>query len=200
MGNSVNKVILVGNVGRDPDQKTGPSGNPFYCFSLATSETWNDRASGERRQRTEWHKIVVFADRCRNICENYIRKGTKLYIEGKIKTRSWTDADGKEQYTTEIVVDNFGGDITMVGGRGSDQGDGGYDEDGGADGGSTYGGRGRSALPPRGGTSFGTPSSRSPSPSSQRTFGDLDSPGRSGGQSSNGWDTGDGDLDDEIPF
>lgn len=187
MGSSVNKAILIGNVGRDPEQKTGPGGSVFYCFSLATSESWNDRASGERQQRTEWHKIVVFADRCRNVCENYIRKGTKLYIEGKIKTRSWTDSEGKEQYTTEIVVDNFGGEITMVGGRGSDQSDGGYGDDAPA-----YGGRGRSTLPPRSGTSFGAPSPRSVP---QREFGNFSSQGDRAPAS--GWDIG---SDDEIPF
>lgn len=192
---SVNKVILVGNVGRDPERKTSAGGSTFFCFSLATSENWTDRASGERRNQTEWHRIVVFSTRCQNICESFIRKGTKLFIQGKIKTRSWTDNEGKERFTTEIIVDNFTGEIVMLGRNQM----GGEDYDQNADDGD-YQERQSSS---RGNSSFGRPGGERGG-SGQGSFGGFGDRNPSGNRTpspASGWDSsGDPDLDDEIPF
>jgi single-strand DNA-binding protein len=131
MAGSVNKVILVGNVGKDPEVRSAQDGTKIVNFSLATSETWNDRASGERKERTEWHRIVVFNDRVADVVEKYVRKGSKLYVEGSLQTRKWTDQSGQEKYTTEVVISRFKGELTMLDGRGgeggmSDSGGGGY--------------------------------------------------------------------------
>lgn len=123
---SINKVILVGNVGQDPDIRTTQDGREIANFSLATSESWKDKSSGERRERTEWHRIVIFSQGLVGIVKNYVKKGTKLYIEGSLQTRKWTDKDGAEKYTTEIVLQNFSSTLQILdsrersGGGGSD--------------------------------------------------------------------------------
>jgi single-strand DNA-binding protein len=122
MAGSVNKVILVGNVGKDPEVRTTQDGSKIVNFSLATSETWNDRASGERKERTEWHRVVVFNDRIGDVVEKYVRKGSKLYVEGSLQTRKWTDQSGQEKYTTEVVISRFRGDLTMLDGARSGEG------------------------------------------------------------------------------
>ncbi len=123
MAGSVNKVILVGNVGKDPEVRNTQDGSKIVNFSLATSETWNDRASGERKERTEWHRVVVFNDRIGDVVEKYVRKGSKLYVEGSLQTRKWTDQSGQEKYTTEVVIGRFRGELTMLDGRGEGAGD-----------------------------------------------------------------------------
>jgi single-strand DNA-binding protein len=122
MAGSVNKVILVGNLGKDPEVRSGQDGTKIANFSLATSETWNDRASGERKERTEWHRVVVFNDRIADVVEKYVRKGSKVYVEGSLQTRKWTDKDGQERYTTEVVITRFKGELTMLDGRGGESG------------------------------------------------------------------------------
>ena len=117
MAGSVNKVILVGNLGRDPEIRSTTSGQRIANFSLATSENWRDRATGERKERTEWHRVVVFNERLVEVIEKYVKKGSKLYIEGALQTRKWTDNSGQERYTTEIVLQNFRGELTMLDGR-----------------------------------------------------------------------------------
>jgi len=114
----VNKVILVGNLGRDPETRRMPSGDPMVTFSIATSETWRDKASGERKEKTEWHKIVIFNKNLAEVAEKYLRKGSKVYIEGTLQTRKWTDKDGAEKYTTEVVIPNFRGELQMLDSRG----------------------------------------------------------------------------------
>lgn len=131
MAGSVNKVILVGNVGKDPEVRSGQDGSKIVNFSLATSETWNDRASGERKERTEWHRVVVFNDRIGDVVEKYVRKGSKVYVEGALQTRKWTDQSGQEKYTTEVVISRFRGELTLLDSRnsgagGDDAGGGGY--------------------------------------------------------------------------
>ena len=128
MAGSVNKVILVGNLGRDPEIRTTNDGTKVANFSLATSENWRDRNTGERRERTEWHRVVIFNDRLVDVVEKYVSKGSKLYIEGQLQTRKWTDRDGQERYTTEIVLQRFRGELTMLDSRG-----GGGDFGGGSD-------------------------------------------------------------------
>ena len=122
MAGSVNKVILVGNLGRDPEVRNLQDGSPVVNFTLATNESWTDRASGERRDRTEWHRVVIFNARLADIAQKYLRKGLKVYIEGALQTRKWTDQSGAERYTTEVVVGRFRGELTMLGGRGEGNG------------------------------------------------------------------------------
>jgi single-strand DNA-binding protein len=122
MAGSVNKVILVGNLGRDPEVRTLNSGDRVANFTMATSETWRDRASGERRERTEWHRVVVFNDNLVKVAESYLRKGSKVYIEGALQTRKYTDASGVERQTTEIALQKFRGELTMLDGRGDGEG------------------------------------------------------------------------------
>ncbi len=138
MAGSVNKVILVGNLGRDPEIRTTNDGTKVANLSLATSETWRDRNTGERRERTEWHRVVIFNDRLVDVVEKYVSKGSKLYIEGQLQTRKWTDRDGQERYTTEVVLQRFRGELTMLDSRGGGGGDfgGGSDFGGGGGGGS----------------------------------------------------------------
>ncbi len=124
MAGSVNKVILVGNLGRDPEIRSTTSGQRIANFSLATSENWRDRATGERKERTEWHRVVVFNERLVDVIEKYVKKGSKLYIEGALQTRKWTDNSGQERYTTEVVLQNFRGELTMLDGRGGGGGEG----------------------------------------------------------------------------
>lgn len=152
MAGSVNKVILVGNLGRDPEVRHTNDGNPIVNLSVATSETWRDRSSGERRERTEWHRVVIFNERLGEVAQKYLQKGSKVYLEGQLQTRKWTDQQGVEKYTTEVVLNRFRGELTMLDSRSG----GGGDFDGGSGGG--------------GGGDFGEPSGGGPAPSG----GDLD--------------------------
>jgi single-strand DNA-binding protein len=173
MAGSVNKVILVGNLGKDPEVRTTQDGTKIVNFTLATSETWNDRASGERKERTEWHRVVIFNENLANVAEKFLRKGRKVYVEGALQTRKWTDQSGQEKYTTEVVISRFRGDITLLDSR--------ADGEGAAEGGGGYQPRERAAP-------------RSGSPASGAA-----SSGKGGGAPS--WDAPKGgDLDDEIPF
>ena len=117
MAGSVNKVILIGNLGRDPEIRSTNDGTRVANFSLATNETWRDRNTGERRERTEWHRVVIFNERLVDIAEKYLRKGSKIFVEGQLQTRKWTGQDGQERYTTEVVLQRFRGDLTMLDGR-----------------------------------------------------------------------------------
>ncbi|MDJ0895012.1 MAG: single-stranded DNA-binding protein [Alphaproteobacteria bacterium] len=118
MSGSVNKVILVGNLGRDPEVRTLNSGSRVANLSLATSERWRDRNSGEMQERTEWHRVVIFDDKLCDVAEKYLRKGSKVFVEGQLQTRKWTDQSGQERYTTEVVLQRFRGELTMLDGRG----------------------------------------------------------------------------------
>jgi len=119
MAGSVNKVILVGNLGRDPEVRSMNSGDKVCNLSVATSESWNDKNTGERQERTEWHRVVIFDQRLIDVCEKYVKKGSKLYIEGQLQTRKWTDQQGIEKYSTEVVLQRFRGELTMLDSRGS---------------------------------------------------------------------------------
>jgi len=118
MAGSVNKVILVGNLGRDPETRRMQSGEPVVNLSVATSESWRDKASGERKERTEWHRVVIFNPNLAEVAEKYLRKGSKVYLEGQLSTRKWTDKDGQEKYTTEIVLNRFRGELVMLDSKG----------------------------------------------------------------------------------
>jgi single-strand DNA-binding protein len=118
MAGSVNKVILVGNLGRDPDMRRTGAGDPVVSFSLATSESWRDKATGERKERTEWHNIVIFNENLGKIAEQYCKKGTKIYLEGQLQTREYTDRDGNQRKTTEVVLTRFRGELTLLDSRG----------------------------------------------------------------------------------
>jgi single-strand DNA-binding protein len=133
MAGSVNKVILVGNLGKDPEVRRMTSGDPVVNLSIATSESWRDKASGERKEKTEWHRVVIFNKNLADVAEKYLKKGAKVYVEGQLQTRKWTDKDGAEKYSTEVVLQNFRGELTMLDGR-----------NGGGEGG---GGRGASEAP-----------------------------------------------------
>ncbi len=174
MAGSVNKVILVGNLGRDPEIRFMQSGQKLANISVATSETWKDKQSGERREKTEWHRVVIFDERLADIAEKYLKKGSKVYLEGSLQTRKWTGNDGVEKYTTEVVLQRFSGVLTML-------------DSAGGGGGGGYAGGGDS------GPSWDGPDSG----------GDQSSGGSSGsggsGKSGGGGFPG-GDLDDEIPF
>jgi single-strand DNA-binding protein len=122
MAGSVNKVILVGNMGKDPEVRTTQDGTKIVNLTLATSETWNDRASGERKERTEWHRVVIFNDRVADVAERFLKKGAKIYVEGSLQTRKWTDQSGQERYTTEVVIGRFNGQLTMLDSRDSAEG------------------------------------------------------------------------------
>lgn len=117
MAGSVNKVILVGNLGRDPEVRFMNDGGKVVQLSIATSESWRDKQSGERREKTEWHRVVIFNENLANIAEQYCRKGTSVYVEGQLQTRKWTDQSGQERYTTEIVLQRFRGELTLLGSR-----------------------------------------------------------------------------------
>ena len=117
MAGSVNKVILIGNLGRDPEVRTFQNGGKVCNFSIATSETWKDRNSGERQERTNWHNIAIFNENLAQIAEQYLRKGSKVYIEGQLETRKWQDQAGNDRYTTEVVLRNFRGELTLLDGR-----------------------------------------------------------------------------------
>jgi single-strand DNA-binding protein len=130
MAGSINKVILVGNLGRDPEVRATQDGSKIVNLSLATSERWKDRNTGEQRERTEWHRVVIFNENLGRIAEQYLRKGSTCYIEGQLQTRKWTDQQGAEKYTTEVVLQRYRGELTLLGGRGdSAMGDGGFGGD-----------------------------------------------------------------------
>ena len=127
MAGSVNKVILIGNLGKDPEIRTLNSGDRVANLRIATSETWRDKSTGERKEKTEWHSVVIFNDNIVKVAENYLKKGSTVYIEGSLQTRKYTDAQGVEKYSTEIVLQKFRGELTMLGGRGDGGGSsGGY--------------------------------------------------------------------------
>ena len=171
MAGSVNKVILVGNLGKDPEVRNSQSGQKIVSFSIATSETWNDKGSGERREKTEWHRVVVFNERIADVAERFLKKGRKVYIEGSLQTRKWTDQSGAEKYTTEVVIDRFRGELVLI-----DSNRGGSDDFEAPGGEPDYGGR-PAAAPQR------RPAAAAPA------------------QNRGGWDAPPGgDLDDEIPF
>ena len=173
MAGSVNKVILVGNLGKDPVVRSMGSGDRVASFSLATSETWRDKNSGERREKTEWHNIAIFNDNLVKVAENYLKKGSKVYIEGSLQSRKYTDNQGVEKYMTEVVLQKFRGELTMLDGRAGGEG---MSEGGG---GESYGGGGGGG---RGGGGGGF----SPGPANRGSGGPRESfPA---------------DLDDEIPF
>src|SRR5882724_2812489 len=153
MAGSVNKVILVGNLGRDPELRSTQDGMRIANLRVATSECWRDRVSGERKERTEWHRVVIFNERLAEIAEKYLKKGAKVYLEGALQTRKWTDNSGQERYTTEVVLQKFRGELTMLdsrqgGGGGGEFGD---DEGGGYSGGGGGGGYGGGARGSSGG-------------------------------------------------
>ena len=120
MAGSVNKVILVGNLGRDPDVRRTNSGDPVVNLSVATSESWRDKTSGERKEKTEWHRVVIFNENICKVAEQYLRKGAKVYVEGRLETRKFTDKEGAERYSTEVVLPKFRGELTMLDSRGGD--------------------------------------------------------------------------------
>lgn len=144
MAGSVNKVILLGNLGRDPEVRQTQDGTKIVHLAIATSERWRDRQSGEPREKTEWHRVVIFNERLADVAEKYLSKGRQVYVEGQLQTRKWTDQSGQERYTTEIVLQRFRGELTLVGGRGDDMGSSmqphGGDSFGGGGGGSSSGG------------------------------------------------------------
>jgi single-strand DNA-binding protein len=118
MAGSVNKVILIGNLGRDPEVRRLTSGDPVVNLSIATSESWRDKASGERKEKTEWHRVVIFNENIAKVAEQYLKKGSKIYLEGQLQTRKYTDKDGSEKYSTEIVLQRYRGELAMLDGRG----------------------------------------------------------------------------------
>ena len=143
MAGSVNKVILIGNLGADPEVRTFQNGGKVCNLRIATSETWKDRNTGERREKTEWHTVAIFQEGLVRIAEQYLRKGSKVYIEGKLQTRKWQDQNGQDRYSTEVVLNGYDGNLTMLDGRGDGQGGGGNyggGQGGYSGGGSSYGG------------------------------------------------------------
>ena len=130
MAGSVNKVILVGNLGKDPEIRRTQDGRPIANLSVATSESWRDKATGERKEKTEWHRVVIFSEGLCRVAEQYLKKGMKVYLEGQLQTRKYTDKDGVEKYSTEVVLQGFNSTLTMLDGR-SGGGGGGYAEEGG---------------------------------------------------------------------
>lgn len=179
MAGSVNKVILIGNLGRDPEVRSLNDGSKVVNLRIATSETWRDRASGERKERTEWHSVVIFNENLAKVAENYLRKGSKIYIEGQLQTRKWTDQQGQDRYTTEIVLQRYRGELTILDSRGEGGGGGGFGggNDYGDEGGFGGGGGGGFRSGPSGGGRGG-----------------------SGGGFGGGRPSQQDDLDDDIPF
>jgi len=127
MAGSVNKVILVGNLGKDPEVRRTQDGRPVVTLSVATSETWRDKNTGERKEKTEWHRVVIFSEGLAKVAEQYLKKGSKVYLEGQLQTRKWQDKDGNEKYTTEVVLQGFNSALTMLDGRGGGTGGGASD-------------------------------------------------------------------------
>jgi single-strand DNA-binding protein len=124
MAGSVNKVILIGNLGKDPEIRTTQDGKEIANFSVATSESWRDKNTGEKRERTEWHRVVIFNEGLTGVAKNYLRKGSKVYLEGQLQTRKWTDQSGQEKYSTEVVLQGFGGTLVMLDQKRTDDGSG----------------------------------------------------------------------------
>lgn len=188
MAGSVNKVILVGNLGADPEIRRTQDGRPIANLRIATSESWRDRNTGERREKTEWHRVVIFNEGLCKVAESYLRKGAKVYLEGQLQTRKWQDQSGQERYSTEVVLQGFNSNLTMLDGRGEGAGAGGggalpdYGNEGQGGGGSFGGGSGGSG----GGSGGG--------------FGGGYGGGASGGGGQSGPSGGSGPMDDEIPF
>ena len=143
MAGSVNKVILVGNLGKDPEIRRTQDGRPIANLSVATSESWRDKATGERKEKTEWHRVVIFSEGLCKVAEQYLKKGAKVYLEGQLQTRKWTDQSGVEKYSTEVVLQGFNSNLTMLDGRSG--GGGSFAEEGGGD----FGTGGPSSAPPR---------------------------------------------------
>ena len=181
MAGSVNKVILIGNLGRDPEVRSFQNGGKVCNLRIATSETWKDRNTGERREKTEWHSVAIFQEGLVRIAEQYLKKGSKVYIEGQLQTRKWQDQSGADRYSTEVVLQGFGGTLTML------DGPGGAGSGGGGGGGGGYGGGGGGGYG-GGGNDYGGGYDSGPSSSGG---------GRGGGGGGGG---GSRDLDDEIPF
>jgi len=129
MAGSVNKVILIGNLGRDPEVRNTQDGTAIVHLSVATSENWKDKTTGERRERTEWHRVVLFNEKLGEIAQKYLRKGSKVYLEGTLQTRKWTDKSGVEKYTTEVVLARYRGDIVMLDGKPEDNREDGFDDE-----------------------------------------------------------------------
>ncbi len=158
MAGSVNKVILIGNLGRDPEVRSFPSGGKVCNLRIATSESWRDKQSGERKERTEWHSVAIYSEPLVRVAEQYLRKGSKVYIEGQLETRKWQDKDGADRYTTEVALRPFRSELTMLDGRGEGGGGGGagggYDQSGGG-----FGGDDRDSAP-RGGSGGGSTGGR----------------------------------------
>ncbi len=173
MAGSVNKVILVGNLGRDPEVRSTQDGREIANLSIATSESWKDRNTGERREKTEWHRVAIFNENLVKIVKNYTKKGTKLYIEGQLQTRKWTDQSGQEKYSTEVVLQGYNGSLTILDGRSDGQGEG--------SGGGYEGGQGQSS-----GSSYGGGYGSAPAAAASGAYGQS-APSHA-------------DLDDEIPF
>ncbi len=144
MAGSVNKVILIGNLGRDPEVRSMNNGGKVVNLSIATSETWRDKNSGERQEKTEWHRVVIFNEKLGEVAERFLKKGSKVYVEGALQTRKWTDQSGAEKYSTEVVLQRFRGELTMLDGKGGGGSSGGgddYGDDYGGGGGNGGGGR-----------------------------------------------------------
>jgi single-strand DNA-binding protein len=177
MAGSVNKVILIGNLGRDPEVRTLPSGDRVVSFSVATTESWRDRTTGERKDRTEWHNVSIFNENLGKIAEQYCRKGSKIYLEGQLQTREYTDKDGNQRKATDVVLQRFRGELTLLDSKGG-RSEGGGDYDEGA-------GFGRES----GGSSFGRTSPMERAPAAER----RPAPASSGSRLSQ-------ELDDDIPF
>ena len=157
MAGSVNKVILIGNLGADPEVRTFQNGGRVCNLRIATSENWKDKNTGERREKTEWHTVAIFQEGLVRIAEQYLRKGSKVYIEGKLQTRKWQDQSGQDRYSTEVVLNGFDGTLTMLDGRNSEGGGGGGGYSGGSGGGS-YGGDSGGGSYGGGGSGSGAPS------------------------------------------
>lgn len=189
MAGSVNKVILVGNLGADPEIRRTQDGRPIANLNIATSETWRDRNSGERKEKTEWHRVVIFNEGLCKVAEQYLKKGAKVYIEGALQTRKWQDQNGQDKYSTEIVLQGFNSTLTMLDGRGEGGGGEGGGSRGGRSSGGDFGGGGD-----YGGDDYGQPSSQGASRGGSGNRGGGGSPAGGGGGNFSR------DLDDDIPF
>ena len=172
MAGSVNKVILVGNLGADPEIRRTQDGRPIANLSIATSESWRDKNTGERRDKTEWHRVVIFSEGLCKVAENYLRKGSKVYLEGQLQTRKWQDQQGQDRYSTEVVLQGFSSNLTMLDGRNDNQG-----------GGGDYGGGGQVGYGGGGGQMGGGAAAGGAA---------MGAPAPMGGPAD--------DMDDEIPF
>ena len=180
MAGSVNKVILVGNLGKDPEIRRTQDGRPIANLRVATTDSWRDKTSGEKREKTEWHSVVIFNEGLCRVAEQYLKKGAKIYVEGQLQTRKWQGQDGQDKYSTEIVLRQFRGELQLIGGRG---------------------GAGTGADPAEGGSGFGDTGGGGARSSSFGNRGGAPAGGGGGGGGRGGWDKPKGaDLDDDIPF